>query len=184
MTVVFKNYLLKIVKMLVIDDFCEYYGPSNYVSMRKRGTHCIATELRRPIQMLHNSVGRILNALKLRVANLQSIFALLNFGALEVCPAELCSLQSAPVEFWSNATCALLSHEDMGQNIHKKYIKLVFSLFLKVIFGNQCHFRDPYIQMGLVFKGRFFFVRYFETIMVKCKLGISYSLQQVFVLPH
>jgi hypothetical protein len=45
-----------------------------------------------------------------------------NYGALEVCPAE----------FWSNAMCAPLSHEDIvtgAKNTLKNHLKLRFFLF-------------------------------------------------------
>ena len=47
MTAVYKNNL-KSEELLFFfkDDYCEYLGPGNYVSMRKRGTRCIAPKLK------------------------------------------------------------------------------------------------------------------------------------------
>ena len=66
MTVVYKNNLNKIRKIQVLGDFCGYFGPDNYVSMRKRGTCCIAP--------------RNFGAFKMGPQN---------YGAFEVRPAEL-----------------------------------------------------------------------------------------------
>ena len=46
MTAVYKNNLNKIWKIKFLDYYCGYLGPHNYVSMRKRGTRCIAPKLR------------------------------------------------------------------------------------------------------------------------------------------
>ena len=46
MTVVYKNNLKQIGKIRFLDNYCGYLGPPNYVSMRKRGTPCIAQKLR------------------------------------------------------------------------------------------------------------------------------------------
>ena len=130
--------------------FCGYLGPHYYVSMRKRGTPCIAPKLRGAhfegsiiqrgaLQRFPNSAGQRLTAnLPRGVLDLSSC-APRSFGPLKVCPAE----------FWSNATCAPLSHGDivMGAKIStKNHLKLGFSLFFKVIFVNRCHFRDLEIQ--------------------------------------
>ena len=45
MTVVYKNNLSKIRLIQVLENFCGYFGPRNYVSMRKSGTCCIAQKL-------------------------------------------------------------------------------------------------------------------------------------------
>ena len=46
MTVFTKITLKKIRKINFLDDFCGYLGPCYYVSIRKRGTRCIAPKLR------------------------------------------------------------------------------------------------------------------------------------------
>ena len=130
--------------------FCGYFGPHNYVSMRKRGTCCIAPKLygahfegsiipRGTLQRLKNSAGQRLTASLPRGVLEPSKCTPRNYGAFEVCPAE----------FWSNATCAPLSHEDIVQGAQistKISLKIIFSLFVKVNFVNRCHFRDLYIQ--------------------------------------
>ena len=85
MTVFYKKKTFKIRKIQVLDDFCGYFGPRNYVSM----THCIAPKL-----CGAHFKGSIIprahfEGSKTLWANLQSIFAPRDFGALEVRPAEL-----------------------------------------------------------------------------------------------
>ena len=94
--------------------FCGYLGPRNYVSMRKRGTPCIAPKLRgthfegsKTSQGedlgVQKSAGQIcLQSIPRRLLD-PSICAPQSFGPLKVCPAE----------FWSNAMCAPLSHGDI-----------------------------------------------------------------------
>ena len=45
MTLVSKKNINKIRQIQVLEDFGGYFGPHNYVSMRKRGTHCITPKL-------------------------------------------------------------------------------------------------------------------------------------------
>ena len=105
--------------------FCGYFGPHNYVSIRKRGTPCIAPKLRGAhfevsiiqrgaLPRLQNSAGQRLTA-NLPRGILETLrCAPPNYGAFEVRPAE----------FWSNATCAPLSHGDIvaGAKIPTKII--------------------------------------------------------------
>ena len=90
-------------------------------------------------------------ALKLRRANLQSIYAPHNFGAFEVRPAQ----------FWGNTTCVLLSHGNkvIGAEISKQTSSKTkpFLIFL----GNFCKlmtFQISIHPMGLVFKEQIFCV--------------------------
>ena len=109
---------------------CGYIGPCNYVSMSKGGTHCIVSKLRwahfegskTPWSAdwgVQNSAGQRLQAnLPCRVL-VPLVCTPLSFGPHKVCPAE----------FWSNATCALLSHGDI--NIHRNQLKFVDEVLLK-----------------------------------------------------
>ena len=143
---------------------CGYFGPHNYVSMRKRGTSCIAPKicgahfkgsiiLRGALRRLQDSAGQILTA-NLPCGVLEpSKCAPRNYGAFEVRPAE----------FWSNATFAPLYYGDInygGQNIHINHLKLRFSLFFKVIFVNHCHFRYLYNQYNILLRKILFTGRY------------------------
>ena len=61
MTVINKQKTLKKIRKIPVSvDFYGFFGPRTYVSMRKRGTCCIAPKLR----------GRTSKALKLCGANL------------------------------------------------------------------------------------------------------------------
>ena len=104
---------------------CGYFGPHNYVSMRKRGTHCIAPKLRGAhfkgliiprgaLQKLKILQGQRLTTNLPRIVLEPWKCAPRNYGAFEVRPAE----------FWSNATCAPLSHGDIvtGAKIATKII--------------------------------------------------------------
>ena len=105
--------------------FCGYFGPHNYVSMRKRGTRCIAPKLRGAhfegsiiprgaLRRLQNSAGQRLTANLPRGVLEPLKCAPPNYGAFKVRPAE----------FWSNAMCAPLSHGDIvtGAKIPTKII--------------------------------------------------------------
>ena len=116
---------------------------SNYVFMRKRGTHCIAPKLRwahfkgsiiprGALWRVHNSAGRTLKApnsagqiysqsLPHRILEPLKC-ALQNYGAFKV----------SPVEFWSNAMCAPLSHWDIvkgAQISTKNSLKIIYIFF-------------------------------------------------------
>ena len=136
------------------------FGIRNYVSMKKRGTRCIAPKLcgahfegslipRIALWRLQNSTWQkcIVN-LSHRVLK-PSKCALRNYGVFKVRPAG----------FWSNATCALLSHGDIvtGAKIPRKIIlNLDFSYFVSVIFVNHCHFRDLYNQYANFLRKKYF----------------------------
>ena len=92
--------------------------------MRKRGTHCIAPKLRRvhfegsitlrgALQRLQNSAGQILTANLPRKVFEPAKCAPRNYGAFQVRPAELWSLQSAPRRIMEPLKCASRSFEAM-----------------------------------------------------------------------
>ena len=104
-----------------MDNLC----PHNYVSMKKRGTHCITPKLRvarlegtiilqGALWRVQNSAGQKFTANLPRGVLEPSKCALRKYGAFEV----------RPVEFWSNATCAPLSYGDIvtGAKIPTKII--------------------------------------------------------------
>ena len=90
-------------------------------------------------QEVQNLAEQIAKAPELRGTNLPSIFAPQSFGASVLCPAE----------FWSNVTFSLQTHGDMvsgDKKKHQNYVKIIYFYFVKVIFLNNCHFRDLYNQ--------------------------------------
>ena len=130
-------------------------GPLNFVSMRKRGTRCIAPNLRRAhfegtiilrgaLRRLQNSAGQRLTA-NLSCGVLEpSKCAPRNYGAFKVCPAELWSLQSAPrgvLEQFNVCPAFSWRHSYGGQNTHNNHLKLRFSLFFKGYFCKPLSFQ-------------------------------------------
>ena len=113
--------------------FYGYFGPHNYVSMKKRGTHSIAPKLRGAhfegsiiprgaLRRLQSSVGQKLTEnLPNRVLE-PSKCALQKYGAFKV--LEQCNV--CPAFLWR--------HSCRGQNTHKNHLKIGFVLFFKVIF--------------------------------------------------
>ena len=148
--------------------FCGYFGPNYYVSMTKRGTHCNALKLRGAhfegstiprgaLWRLYNSAGHTLKALQFRGAHFKGSkflpgkdwckFTPQSFRASDVPRTELWSLWSASRGVLEQCNvCPAFSwrHSYGGQGAHKNHLKLRFSLFFKVIFLIQCHFRYLY----------------------------------------
>ena len=86
---------------------------------------------------------RTLKALKLRRANLKLIFALRNFGAFKVRPAELWNLRSAP----RGVLVAKV------QNNYKNHLKLKFPLFSR-LFLWAAVISEIYTFIGTSFQGK------------------------------
>ena len=96
MTTVYKNNLNKIRKSKILDEYCGYLGPNNYVSMRKQGTCCIAPKL----------YGHTLRGPKLREAQLEGSKTLRGKFAFTLCPAEFWTPQSVPRGVLDPSKCA------------------------------------------------------------------------------
>ena len=101
--------------------FCEYWVPRSYVSMKKRGTGCIAPKIR----LAHFEGSKTMRGADWRFQNSAGQRLKANFP----CGVFDFSIR-APQNF--EPPCALLSHG--GLNIHKNHLKTQCSLFFKGYF--------------------------------------------------
>ena len=81
------------------------------MSPRKSGAHiALLQNSAGTLQRIYNSAGRTSKFPKFRGAKIDGKFAPQSFRALEVRPQNYGSFEVRPAVFWSNATCAPLSH--------------------------------------------------------------------------
>ena len=140
--------------------FYGYFGFHNYVSMKKQGKRCIAQTCAGALPRLYISVERTSKAPKFRGVKVDCKFAPRIFRALEVRPAKLWSLRSAPRGVLEQCNlCPAFSwrHSYRGHNTHKNHLKLWFVIFFKVLFCKPLSFQRSIPPIWQCLKKKIFY---------------------------